>query len=103
MSNIKCGGRLTIVKVRDCFENVAGCVKRLWPACSTGRVPVGIQDDLGVDEIPGGYPLVQSFAKRSGGRHVNKRWSHPLSLVPSVFIRHGRRPFLVKPRPRSTG
>ena len=45
--------RLTIVKVRGRFENVAVGVKCLWPADSTGGVPMGIQDDLGVNKIPG--------------------------------------------------
>ena len=89
-SDTKCGGGPTIFKVRDCFENVAVCVERLWPADSTGRVPVRIQDDLCVDEIPGGYSLVQGLAKSSGGRHVSGRLSRPLTLVPTVFIRCSR-------------
>ena len=71
-SVVECGGGLTIVKVRDCFENVTVCVERLWSADPTGMIPVGIQDDLGVDETPGGYSLVQGLAKRSGGRHDSR-------------------------------
>jgi len=46
------GGGLTAIEIRDCFQNVAVGVERLWPTDPTGGVPMGIQDDLGVDEIP---------------------------------------------------
>ena len=76
-SDIRRGSGRTIVKVGDCFENMAVCVERLLPVDSTGRVPVRIQDDLGVDEIPGGYSLVQSLAKSSGSRHVSRSFEPP--------------------------
>jgi len=56
-SGIECGG-LTIVKVRDCSQDVAAGVERLWPTDSTGGVPMRVQDDLGVDEAPRGDSLV---------------------------------------------
>jgi hypothetical protein len=57
-NGIECGGELTIVKVRDCFQGVAVGVESLWPTDPTGGVPVRVQDNLGVDEVPGGNPLV---------------------------------------------
>ena len=45
-------------------------VECLWPADSTGGVPVRVQDDFGVGEVPRGDSLVQSLAKSSGSRHV---------------------------------
>ena len=51
-------GGLTIVKVRDRFQDVAIGIEGFWPINSTGRVPVRVQDDLGVDEGPGGDSLV---------------------------------------------
>jgi len=61
---------LTIVEVRNGFQDVAVGVKSLWSADSTGGVPVRVQDDLGVDEITGGDSLVKSLAKSDGGCHV---------------------------------
>ena len=63
-------GVLTIVKVGDCLEDVAGGVERLRPIDSTGRVLVRIQDYLGVDKAPGGDSFVQSLAKSSSSCHV---------------------------------
>ena len=70
-SVVECGGGLTIVKVRDGFENVTVCVERLWPADPAGIVSVGIQNNFGVDEIPRGYSLVQGLTESRSGRHVS--------------------------------
>ena len=63
-------GRLTIVKVRDGFQDVAVGVERLRPTDSTGRVPVREQYDLCVDEVSGRDPSVQGLAESRGSRHV---------------------------------
>jgi len=68
-SGIVCGG-LTIVKVRDSLQDVAVGIKGLRPTDLTGGIPMRVQDDLGVDEAPGGNSLVQSLAKSSSGRHT---------------------------------
>ena len=44
-------------------------VESFWPADSTGDVSVRVQDDLGIDKVAGGDPVVQSLAKRNGS-HV---------------------------------
>ena len=72
-SNIECGGVLTIVKVRDCLQNVAAGVEGLRSTDPTRGVPVRIHDDLCVDEVPGGDSSIQSLAERSCSRHVCKR------------------------------
>ena len=41
-SSIGCDGELTIIKVRDCFQDEAVGIERLWPTDSTGRVSVGV-------------------------------------------------------------
>jgi hypothetical protein len=50
---VECGGVLTAVKVRDCLQDAAVGVERPWATDSTGGVPVRVQDDLSVREIPG--------------------------------------------------
>ena len=79
-SDIECGGVLTIVKVGDCLQNAAAGIERPWLADPTGGVPMRIRDDLCVNEVPGGDPLVQGLAKSSGSRHVCK-WSKEAPLV----------------------
>ena len=69
-SDIECGGGLTIVKVRDFLQDTAVGIECLWPTDTTGGVPIRVQDDLGVDEAPGGDPLVQGLTKSSGSRHI---------------------------------
>ena len=69
-NSIECDGVRTVVEVRDCLQDMAIGVERSWPADATGGVLVRIQSDLGIDEIARGDPVVQSFAKRSGGGHV---------------------------------
>lgn len=73
MSEIECGGALTVVEVGHCLQDVAVGVKRLWSADSTRGVFVRVQDDLAVDEIPGGDPIVQGLAKSGSGRHASER------------------------------
>ena len=68
-SGIECGG-LTTVEVRDCFQDMAGGIERLRSTDPTGGIPMRVQDDLGVDEVPRGDSLVQSLAKSSGGSHI---------------------------------
>ncbi len=79
-------GVLTIIKVRDGFQDVAVGIERLRPTDPvTGGIPMGVQDNLGIDEIPRGDSLVQSLAKSSGSRHVWGCLSERLSLL-AVFI-----------------
>ena len=73
MSDIECGGGLTIVKIRDCLQDMAVGVKALWSTDPTRGVSVGVQDNLCIDKVPGGDSLVQGFTKSSSGRHVSKR------------------------------
>ena len=54
----ECGGVRTVVKVRDSPQDVAIGVKRFWPTDPAGGVPVRVQDDLSVDEVAGGDPLI---------------------------------------------
>ena len=68
-SGVKCGGVRTVVEVRDCLQHMAIGVESFWPTDSTGDISVRVQDDLGIDEVAGGDPVVQSLAKRNGG-HV---------------------------------
>ena len=69
-SGIERFGGLTLVKIRDRFQDMAIGVEGLFPTDSTGWVPVRVQDDLGVDEMPGRDSLIQSLAKGRGSRHV---------------------------------
>ena len=71
-SDIECGGVLTIVKVRDCLQNVAAGIEGLWITDPTGGVSVRVQDDLRVDKVPGGDSSIQSLAKSNSSRHVCK-------------------------------
>ena len=71
-SGIEYGGVRTVVEVRYCLQHMTIGVKGFWPTDSTGDVSVRVQDDLGVDEVPRGDSLVESFAKRNGGGHACK-------------------------------
>jgi len=73
VSDIECGGGLTIVKIRDRLQDMAVSVEGLWSTDPTGGVSVRVQDNLCVDKIPGGKTLVQRLTESSGGRHVSKR------------------------------
>ena len=72
MSGIECGGVRTVVEVWYCLQDMAIGVEGFWPKDSTGDVSVRVQDDLGIDEVPRGDSLVESFAKRNCGGHVCK-------------------------------
>ena len=69
-NGIECGGILTVVKVRDCLQDMAIGVESSWPTDSTRGVPVRVQDDLGIDKVAGGDSLVQGLAKRDCGDHA---------------------------------
>ena len=80
-SGIECGGVRTVVKVRDCLQDMAICVESFWPTDPAGGVPVRIQDDLSVNEVARGDPLVQSLAKGNGGGHpVGRRKRAPSAI-----------------------
>ena len=49
---------------------MAVCIESFWLGDSPGGVPARVQDDLCVDEAPGGDSLIQSLAKSSGSRHL---------------------------------
>ena len=69
-NGIKYGCVRTVVEVRDCLQHMAIGVESFWPTNSTRDVSVRVQDDLGIDKVAGGDPVVQSLAKRNGGGHV---------------------------------
>ena len=71
-SDIECGGVRTVVEVWNCLQDMAVGIEGFWSTDSTGDVSVRVQDDLGVDEVPGGGSLVESFAKRNCGGHACK-------------------------------
>jgi len=98
LGGVECGGRLTIIKVGDCFENVAIGVERLWPTDPTGGVPVRIQEDLGVDEIPGGDPLVQSLAKSRGGCHACRMSERAPFVIEGIYTMQQICPFWLTPQ-----
>ena len=56
-SGVECDG-LTTVEVRDFFQDVTGGVKCLWSTDPTGGIPMRVQDDLDVGEVPRGDSLV---------------------------------------------
>jgi len=64
---------------------VAIGVERFGPADPTRGVSVGVQNDLGIDEVPGGDSLVQSLAKSSSSRHVRKRVEGAPSVVGRIY------------------
>ena len=72
-SGIERGDILTIIEVRNRLQRVAIGVERLWLTNTTIGVLVGVQDDLGINEIPCRYSLVQSLAESSGGCHLRKK------------------------------
>ena len=66
--------RLTIVEIRDGFQDTTACVQRSWCVDSTGGGPAGEKDDLGVDERSRGDALDQSLAERECGCHWSQIW-----------------------------
>jgi len=46
---------------------------------------VRVQDDLGVDEVPGGDSLVQSHTKSVGSRHVCRRLKSVTSVLRPIY------------------
>ena len=95
-SGIECGGGLTVIEVRECFQNVAVCVERPWLTYSTGGVSARVQDNLRVDEIPGGYSFAQSLAESRGGRHIRRLLGQTPLVVDGIYMMQQTRPFLVK-------
>ena len=85
--DIECGGVPTIVKVRNCLQNVAVGVERLRPADTTGRIPVRVQNDFGIDKVSGGDAFGQSFAKSGGSHHLGRELQQTASVI--------RRPYTV--------
>jgi len=96
VSDIECGGGLTIVKIRDCLQDMAVGVEGLWSTDPTGGVSVRVQDNLCVDKVPGGDSLVQGLTKSSGGRHaVSTRVGGTRSVIGRIYGI-----FMVKQTPR---
>ena len=89
--NIECGGVLTIVKIRNRLQNVAVRVERLWSTNATSGVSVRVQDDLGVNKIPGRDSLVQSLAKGGGSRHGVRVWSKSRSTTSRIYTARWKR------------
>ena len=69
-NNIECGDVRTVVEVWDCLQDMTIGVEMFWPADATREVPARVQDDLGIDKVARGDPVVQSLAERNGGGHV---------------------------------
>ena len=69
-NSIECGGLRTVVEIRDCLQDMAVGVKMFWPIDAARGVPARVQDDLRVDKVTRGDPVVQSLAERNGGGHV---------------------------------
>ena len=97
MNDIECDGGRTMVEVRDGFKNEAVGVECLWPTDFTGRVPVRVQDDLGIDEIPGGDSLIQSFAKSRGSCHVCRLLERISFVIGRIYTTWQAHTFRVKP------
>ena len=79
LRSVRYDGALTIFEVGDCLQDVAVDVERLWTTDSTGGVPARVQDDLGVDEVPGRYSLVQGLAESSSSCHIRRGWGRQFS------------------------
>jgi len=77
---------LTIIEVRDGFQNVAVGIERLWPTDTTGGVPVRVQDNLRVYKVPGGDSLVQSTEKSDSSRHGCELFEGVYLSLSAVFI-----------------
>ena len=61
---------LTIVEIRDGFQNPAARVQRLWCVDSARGTPAREKDNLGVDKRSRGDALVQGLAERKCGGHL---------------------------------
>ena len=86
-NGVKCGGVLTVIEVRDCLQDVAIGVESFWPTNSTGDVSVRVQDDLGIDKVAGGDPVVQSLAKRNGGHVCRLLETDPFRCLSCLYYR----------------
>ena len=86
-SGVKCGGVRTVVEVRDRLQDVAIGVESFWPTDSTGDVSVRVQDDLGIDKVTGGDPVVQSLAKRNGGHVCRLLETDPFRCLSYLYYR----------------
>lgn len=95
-SGIDCDGGLTISKVRDGFEDITVGVESPWATDSTGRIPVRVQEDLGVGETPRGDPLVQGLAESWGGRHAWMLLERTPFVIGCTYNPQWARPFRVK-------
>lgn len=62
-------------------------VERLRPADTTGRIPVRVQNDFGIDKVSGGDAFGQSFAKSGGSHHLGRELQQTASVI--------RRPYTV--------
>ena len=74
-----------------------------WPADPTGGVPVRVQDDFGVDEVPRGDSLVQSLAKSSGSRHVWRFVGRMSFIIGRIYTIQKISLFQVKPSNQAEG
>ena len=84
--NIRYSKVLTIFEVRDRLQNVAVCVERSRSTDAIGGIPARIQDNLGVNEIPGGNSLVQSLAEsRSRAEHMCERMARTRLAARGVY------------------
>jgi hypothetical protein len=65
---------------------VAVSIERLWPTDAIGVVPVRVQDDLCVNEAPGGDSFVQSLAESESSRHGCESFEGVRLLLSAIFI-----------------
>ena len=86
-SGVERGDILTIIEVRDRLQRVAVGVERLWATNTTVGILVGVQDDLGVNETPSGYSLVQSLAESGGGCHPCRKFAGAGNVVTGRIYR----------------
>ena len=84
---IRCGGVRTVVEIGDGLQNMAIGVESFWPTDSTGDVSVRVQDDLGIDKVAGGDPVVQSLAKRNGGHVCRLLETDPFRCLSCLYYR----------------
>ena len=102
-SGVKCGGVRTVVEVRDCLQDMAIGVESFWPTDSTGDVSVRVQDDLGIDKVAGGDPVVQSLAKRNGGHVCRLSETDPFRCLSYLYDQRTKKCRNSKEITRDTG
>jgi len=76
--------RLTVVEIRNRFQNAAACIQCPRSINFASGVLAREQDDLGVDERSRGDTFVQGLAERKCGCHQATNWGYRY-LLPAVL------------------